>query len=85
MKLTLDEVRGIFIKCQNTDKDGLYHGEGHDALDLLEFANHVATYIGQHEYKRGAKNEHKRIVKLVKDVNKPVAELIQSKREYARD
>ena len=85
MKLTEDEVKGFFIKCQNTNKNGIYHGEGHDALDLMEFAQYVADYVSTHEYMRGAKNEHKRCVEIVDSVNKDVASLLQSKREYARD
>ena len=85
MKLTEEEVKGFFIKCQNTNKNGLFHGEYPDALDLLEFAGYIADYISEHEYMRGAKNEHKRCVEIVDSVNKDVANLLQSKREYARD
>ena len=85
MKLTEDEVKGFFIKCQNTNKNGIYHGEGPDALDLMEFAQYIADYVCEHEYMRGAKNEHKRCVEIVESVNKDVASLLQSKREYARD
>ena len=85
MKLTEEEVKGFFIKCANTSKTGIYHGEGHDALDLMEFAQYVADYVCEHEYMRGAKNEHKRCVEIVDSVNKDVARLLQSKREYARD
>ena len=85
MKLTEEEVKGFFIKCQNTNKNGIYHGEGHDALDLMEFAQYVADYVSTHEYMRGTKNEHKRCVEIVDSVNKDVASLLQSKREYVRD
>ena len=83
MKLTEEEVKGLFLKCQNINKDGLFHGEYPDALDLIEFAQHVADYVSSVEYKRGAKDEHKRCVELAHAVNPVVGRFLLDKKEYA--
>jgi len=85
MKLTDQEVKDFFIACNNTDRQGIYHGEDPDALDLREFAQKVAYYVSHHEYHRGKKDEHKRCVEIVESVNKDVASLLRSKREYAKE
>lgn len=82
MKLTEDEVKGFFIKCANTSKSGLYHGEGHDALDLLEFANYIAEYVSHHEYMRGKKDAHRRCVKLANEINPVVGRFLVDKRDF---
>ena len=85
MKLTDQQVKDFFIACNNTDRQGIYHGEDPDALDLREFAQRVANYVSTHEYHRGKKDEHKRLVEIAESVNKDVASLLESKREYPRD
>lgn len=85
MKLTDQEVTDFFIHCNNTDRQGIYHGEGLDALDLREFANKIAKHVELNSYAKGRRDEHKRLVKLAKAVNKDVANLLESKREYAND
>ena len=47
MKISENEVRDCFLKCGNKNPNGLYHGEGDDALDLLEFAQYVADYVSK--------------------------------------
>jgi sorbitol-specific phosphotransferase system component IIBC len=85
MKLTDQEVKDFFINCNSTDRNGIYHGEGNDALDIREFANKIAEYVALNSYARGRREEHKRLVKIAKEVNKDVASLLESKREYAND
>ncbi len=85
MKLTEREVKEFFVSCNNTAKDGIYHGEEPDFLDIREFAQKVADYVSHHEYHRGRKDEHKRLVEITESVNKDVANLLRSKREYAND
>lgn len=84
MKLTEKEVKGFFIACQNTAKDGIYHGEGHDALDLMEFADKIAEYITTHVSAQSKQEEHKRCVEIVSQVNKDVANYLEDKRQYAK-
>ena len=85
MKLTDQEVKDFFIACNNTDRQGIYHGEDPDALDLREFAQKVADYVSHHEYHRGKKDEHKSLLENEESVNKEVESLLESKREYPRD
>ena len=83
MKISENEVRDCFLKCGNKNPNGLYHGEGDDALDLLEFAQYVADYVSNEEYRRGARNEHKRCVELVSKLNINVGNFLLDKKEYA--
>lgn len=83
MKLTEQEVKGFFIKCANTSKSGLYHGEGHDALDLLEFANYITEYVSHHEYMRGKKDAYKRCIKLAAEINPQVSSYLLDKRDFS--
>lgn len=85
MKLTDQQVKDFFVACNNTDRQGIYHGEDPDALDIREFAQKVADYVSEHEYHRGKKDEHKRLVEITESVNKDVANLLRSKREYVSD
>ena len=85
MKLTDQQVKDFFVACNNTDRQGIYHGEDPDALDIREFAQKVADYVSTQEYHRGRKEEHKRLVEITESVNKDVANLLRSKREYVSD
>ena len=76
MKLTDQQVKDFFISCNNTDKQGIYHGEDPDMLDIR---------VSEHEYHRGKKDEHIRLVEITESVNKDVANLLRSKREYVSD
>jgi hypothetical protein len=83
MKLSEQEVKGIFFSLTNKNANGVFFGEHPNEMDIQEFANKVAAYIGPHEYMRGKKDEHKRLVKIASEINKDVASVLESKREYA--
>lgn len=85
MKLTDQQVKDFFISCRNDDREGIYHGDDPDALDLKEFAQKVADYVSEAQYHLGKKDEHKRLVEITESVNKDVASLLRSKREYIND
>jgi hypothetical protein len=82
MKLTEAQVKNLFVTCNNDAKDGIYHGEYPDALDLMEFSTKLVELVSKDIIYEAKREEHKRCVELAKKVNPFVAEYLLARKEY---
>lgn len=72
--LTNQQIKAIFIECNNKDPEGLYA----DDVDILEFARKLETKVRQD----GAEAERAECIKFVRSLNTEVAKALEDWRKW---
>lgn len=66
-----DLIKQVFFYCENNDPDGCYP----DTLDIIEFGRKLAAVLTP----QIRREEHKRCVRIVSDLNKEVGQVLARK------
>ena len=72
MQLSEEEIKQIFFYCDEKLPDAIYA----DEVDIIQFANKIALYVAHNV----AMKEHQRCVQIVNDMNREVANALNSQR-----
>jgi hypothetical protein len=67
--LTTDQIKAIFLECNNKDPDGMYA----DDVDILEFAKKLETFLGA----ESARREQAKCITFVRSLNVEVARALE--------
>ena len=76
MMLTNEEIKQIFLQCENKDPNGLYAND----VDILEFGRKLE----QKAREDGSKEELFECIKFVRSLNTHVADALKEKRKWSK-